>query len=541
MFGPSPLHQIKIALVTARQRLEFLDLSFLGDARFIATILMCLTLITRLPFLNIVNDDEAFFGIMGWRWLHGEWPYAQSFDVKPPLLFAIYAITESIFGLSLGVLKGLEIVFVAATAILIQRAVARHVSLQTSWWAAGLYPLYSLIQSGVNCPNNVLQMPLTVAAFGFLLDGLSSETQQNQMKYAVLSGVFAGLSTLMKQTAIFEALAIFSFWIGYGYLTYRSAIEKKSAICLIKLPGLFGIGFILPWLIFGLIFFASGHFDSAYRSVILSAFKRTSGDLMSAHGSHSAAKLTYPEAGLRLFILTVPLYGLWCISLVTFFFRNKLKGIKTNSALIVISAWLISSSIGIITVKSQYWYYAYTLIPPFLILSSMGLFHFKSMYESKLLLKISLITIFIAAYPISADSVHLHIRNVYGPDDILMSQNAAQKLKRLGVEKNDNILVVGRGLYSYILTDTVPKAKYYHALHLLCDFPNPDSLSNPAPMQQALNTSPRFILVANPMVQMVCERPQARALLNKELNAHYKVVAEVDGVWDRLKIYDRNH
>lgn len=102
-----------------------------------------LTLAVRLPFLHFIDDDEAFYSLVAQRWLHGDWPYTASFDVKPPLLFGIFALAQAVFGESLATIKGVEIVFTIWGAIALQRLLQRQGAHNVSLWAgavSGLVP-----------------------------------------------------------------------------------------------------------------------------------------------------------------------------------------------------------------------------------------------------------------------------------------------------------------------------------------------------------------------------------------------------------------
>lgn len=61
------------------------------------------TILVRLPFAANAGVDEAFYLVVARQWLEGQPPYAGSFDVKPPLLFAAAfgAVFATAFGLYL--------------------------------------------------------------------------------------------------------------------------------------------------------------------------------------------------------------------------------------------------------------------------------------------------------------------------------------------------------------------------------------------------------------------------------------------------------
>jgi len=73
-----------------------------------------LAVLVRLPFLSDAGADEAFYLVIGRQWLDGMPPYAHSFDVKPPLLFALMAAAEAVFGPSLIAAKALTMAAVSA-------------------------------------------------------------------------------------------------------------------------------------------------------------------------------------------------------------------------------------------------------------------------------------------------------------------------------------------------------------------------------------------------------------------------------------------
>ncbi len=45
-----------------------------------------------------LERDEGEYAYIAWRWLDGEVPYVESFDQKPPGIFAIYALILVVFG-----------------------------------------------------------------------------------------------------------------------------------------------------------------------------------------------------------------------------------------------------------------------------------------------------------------------------------------------------------------------------------------------------------------------------------------------------------
>src|ERR1700761_1864990 len=99
------------------------------------------TCAVRLPFYSNIGDDEFFFAVIAQRWLEGGLPYVAAYDVKPPGLFAIYALAQALFGESLATIKGLEILFTALGGFALYRLARRHNG--PALWCGILYPVYS--------------------------------------------------------------------------------------------------------------------------------------------------------------------------------------------------------------------------------------------------------------------------------------------------------------------------------------------------------------------------------------------------------------
>lgn len=75
-----------------------------------------LAVLVRLPFINIVNDDEAFYSVLAQRWLNSDWLYSKTFDVKPPMIFAVLAAFQSVLGMQFLTIKIIEMVSVGVSA-----------------------------------------------------------------------------------------------------------------------------------------------------------------------------------------------------------------------------------------------------------------------------------------------------------------------------------------------------------------------------------------------------------------------------------------
>ena len=487
-----------------------------GPARcdmVIAAALVGLTLIVRLPFVHIVNDDEAFFSVMGQRWLHGEWPYTASFDVKPPLIFALFAMAQAVFGLSLATIKGLEIVFTAWGAIALQRLVRRHGSEAVSLWAGALYPIYSLTLQGVSESSSVLQLPFIIAAFSCVL---AAKDDRSAPWRLVAGGVLIGLAGMIKQTAIFEAAGLF----GVVVWLYRGRQPVRAALA-------YGLGAAVPVVAFAGLFLAAGHLGDAYEAVIHTALTRMNYDVPGQNG-HLAGGLT------RVLPLCKPLVVILCLAGFSLARTARIgEGVSAPLRLAAI-VWTLSALVDVIAQHAMFAYYAAMLIPPLLILSGGLVMHgiaFPDRYRQPIIAAFAAAAILV---PLGFDRGSLKVSDSTGPNDFAATQAAAADLKQLGLKPTDRLLVLRRGLYTYVLTGALPAARYYHGLQLTCDFPLPDK----APLALALAQRPRFIVTADPDYGVRCETPQFMPQVQAALG-DYSLKAVTRGTWDRMFIYER--
>ena len=478
----------------------------------IAAALVMLSLFVRLPVLHIVNDDEAFFSVMGQRWLHGEWPYAASFDVKPPLLFGVFAAAQAVFGLSLATIKGLEIAFTAWGAIALQRLARRHGSEALSLWAGGLYPVYSLAQQGVSECSSVLQLPFVIAAFACVLAADGGRFTRARL---VAGGVMIGLAGLIKQTAIFEAAGLFAIvlWL------HRERQPVRAAL-------FYGLGAVAPVAAFAGLFLAAGHLRDAYEAVIHTALMRMNYDVPGQDG-HLGGGLA------RVLPLCKPLVvvsGLAAFSLARSARIDDKLSPRLRLAAVV---WAASAAVALVLQHAMFAYYAAMLIPPLLILSGGLVMHGIAFSAQVRTPAIAALAGLAVAVPLWLDRGNFTVGGYTGPGDFAAVEAAAAGLKQLGLRPSDRLLVLRRGLYTYVLTGALPSARYYHGLQLLCDFPLPDK----APLADALARRPRFIVSADPAYGVNCERPEARPMIDGALRG-YNLKAVTRGAWDRMFIYE---
>jgi len=476
-----------------------------------ATVLLAWTIVLRLPFAGIVDDDEVFFSLVAARWTAGELPYAASFDVKPPLLFLLYAIANGLAGgASLAAVKGLEIVVVAWGAWALYRLLSRHGTRLAAMWAAGLYPVFSLAFSGVSSPNILLQMPFIILAFDLVL------TRENMIGNAGFAGVLIGCAGLIKQTAIFEAcaiLAVLAIWTP-------SPLRLK-ALCA------YAFGAVGPWGLAGLYFMSRGAGDAAIHDVMLSAFQR----LGAAEGGPQTPGLI--DGIIRFLPQMKPaLVPLALSVLAALRLREHAKDAQAPLVAVAL-VWTAAAAFGMMAMRSLYDFYSLALVAPLLLASGTVLaswVRFQDKQRAGAILAFAVAAIVVAAW-FSKGSLWLD--PVKGRNDPVAVTAAASRLKALGAGKDGAILVVNRGLGIHLETGILPSSRVFHPLHVMCDFPT----GTVDPVRGALSRKPEFVVVADTRIRMACETQTRHDALNRSLTRDYVNMGTTAGTWDRFTIY----
>ncbi len=475
-------------------------------------LLLAWTCVVRLPFVHVVHDDEAFYSVVASRWLRGELPYVSSFDIKAPGLFALFAAVQAVFGASLGVIKGLEIVFTAAGAFGLYRLLARHVSVRAAIWASALYPLYSLILLGVSSPCQIVQAALTIWAFALCLDGLPAK----RVTEAALSGLLIGVAITVKQTAAFEALALLTI------LLWTTRDWRRAAA--------FIVSAMLPALGFAVYFAAAGHLNDAVTAVITLAGLRSQTNMSQAP---AAWYLDLPARLAHYPALIKPLLVATCGAALALLRRKTLNARFALPIVDLTVAWYVGAAIGMLVVRSPEAWYAVPLIAPSLILFVVALCHGIGFKPGQQAIWTAAFVAVAVVQPLVMAAPSLVGQGYLGPPDWQGNRKAAQALTKAGLRPDDNLLVLSRGHYIYLLTGALPKARYFNAMHLLCTFPTPDA----DPLSAAFATRPKFVVMADDSLSLGCTQENQLLRIRTILAQDYVPIGAVTGTWDHFGLY----
>ncbi|WP_155847608.1 ArnT family glycosyltransferase [Asticcacaulis benevestitus] len=474
----------------------------------------------RLPFAHVIDNDEAFYSVVASRWLKGELPYSASFDIKPPGLFAIFAVAQMLFGSSLATIKGLEILFTAWGAYSLHKLMKRHGSPEASVLIGLLYPVFSLFFVGVSSPCQLIQAAFTIAAFVWLLDSGVAAARRQALLSAGWAGLMIGCACLVKQTAVFEALGLL------GWLVWQAWLKKDVRPSLI-----FCAAAALPVMAFGLYFAVAGHLGDAIEAITMTAVQRSQLNMSADAGA-------CPELILRFWhvmAIIKPVIVLIAGSVLALLRLRRLQLVFTGPLITLTLIWYAAVVVGLLVLRSPEIWYGYDLIPPALILFCGILCHGMAFSPHQRRPWIVAYSVIACLQPLLMDHKILFSDGPDGRPDYIGNVRAAQSLKAAGLRHNDSLLVLSRGHYVHVFTHAMPNARYFNAMHLWCVFPTPDK----DPLAEALSVRPRFIVFSGTDYMIGCAQLDRLKIVEPVLAADYDRVAEVSGRWDHFSIYRR--
>jgi hypothetical protein len=476
--------------------------------------LALLTALVRAGFVPNVNNDEAFYLIIGRQWLHGSLPYVGSFDVKPPGLFAAMAAAEAIFGAKIWAAKAVEIAAVTATSFGLWLIGRRFLGAAAGLVAAVLYIVSSLTLGGTGTPAPLLAAPFTTFGMAITLPSLVDRVG-GRLSPLFAAGLLFGIAVTINHSPIFEAGAL-----------VLAVLTQRSNPARLRMIGAFAAGFAACPLVFLLLYLAAGHLDALIAAVIRSGAERVAGD-----------NISWTQATLRLLPMMKPIAPVALMSAVVWAECHARRDLAIYPTLRLLAYWFGGALLGVLAVRSMYDHYDLPLLQPLCLASGV----FATSVTERISQPIWRWASRVAALTIAVGYTAWNVAPLFLADQSTQQavQNAAGAIIASGLKPDDRILVVNRGLSVYLATGAEPPTAIFHPQHLLCDFPLATAAN---PLSDALASAPAFIVVADPNLRMACERDDRHALLDATLARDYCPVAQISGATaggkpDPLAIY----
>jgi len=232
--------------------------------RYVFMFLAVLAFIVRLPFFfrDYIDRDESTFILMAESWVSGHLPYTELWDLKPPLVYLLFAGVISIFGKSFIAIRTAGVLAVSITAfftyLLGKQLGSRQMGLLTGVVCVYLLSLFGSLQG-------VMSEHLSMI---FFMPGLYLLINQKNIWHVLFAGFFMGAAIMIKLNLAYAVALPALYLISQGIRNRRPL--KGFAEAMVFGSGLLTVVF-LCWLPFGI----EGHSRLWWNSVILAPLEYT--------------------------------------------------------------------------------------------------------------------------------------------------------------------------------------------------------------------------------------------------------------------------
>jgi len=399
--------------------------------------------------------DEGIYEVIGTALRHKRALYTGIWDNKPPLLYYIYSLFNGdqesvrVFSCIVGI-SALIVFFILAKKILITH---RAAFVATAFFA--LLFATPILEGNIANAENFMLLPAIVA--GLFIWNLSQKKETfATWKPFFLSGLFLGISLLIKIVAVFDIAA---FSVFFFIATYTSFSHMKKQI--LPLIGLFG-GFLFP-LALVLLSSALTHSLSTF---IRSAFTSNVGYV--GYGNY----LLFPQGLLVLKLLLLAGGVMWL------FWKRE----KFSKSHLFILLWLGFSLFSALFSQRPYTHYLLVLLPAFSLY--LGLLTIKQ--KGQKLIAIGVIAVLFIIFFLADFRPQMgkklvgyygnYLSFTYGTkslDDYLafFDRNSVRDYKFaefINSHKNatSRLFIWGNNGQLYKLTNTLPPGRYIVAYHI---------------------------------------------------------------------------
>lgn len=480
-------------------------------------------------------QDEGEYAYMGQLMREGIPPYKESYNMKLPGVYLLYAFSMSVFGeTSSGVHLGL-LFFNMITCLIIYfigKKISGHLSGIAS---ASLYALLSLHPSVNGLSANAEHFVMTFALLGFL--SLLYIKDKKKVLHVFVSGFAMGLAFIMKQHALAFVLC------GFLYILYLNYIDKSKYFIYLKDSTIYMLGAVLPYMFVCIWMWYVGVFENFYFWTFKYAREYASIVQNTNSVGDSMQIFLYQIINMMPDFLPVFLFSL--IGLVILYKKERNKKYRFLVILFFISSFL--STVPGFYFRNHYFIF---IIP---ILSIICIYSFDFIYKyiyinsdnrKAFLFGIGFVFIIISFCLFSQFNIYVRgsdslvLRSNYSPNPFSASVVVGDYIKD-HTSKNDTLAVIGSEPQIYFY------AQRHNASGYLYTYPLTESQLYATQMQNEMinqieNNKPKYIVfIHDPMSWLITPLSNKHIFQWYEGYTHkyYKKVGIVDIRKDETKYY----
>lgn len=432
-------------------------------------VLIIVFLFLRIPslFEPYWYGDEGIYLVLGQGIRKGLILYNQIHDNKPPTLYYLAALSQTVFGFRL-----LLVLVMTPTIYAFHRLSKIFFSQKASKFATLIFLiLTSIPYFEGNIANAEVFMLLPTILGVYLIFKNSSSKANLSIKTLVIAGLILGYAFTIKIPVAIEFLFL-CLWISIDDLN-----SFKKVFLKIKNIFIFALAFLLPIILWTIYFY----FKGAIKQFLVASLFQNFGYLSSWSTGNQTSSLSSGGVTIRFLILLLA----W--TLVLFLKYKKIISNKFSFLLF----WFSATIFGSLLSGRPYPHYLIQVLPP-LTLIFIEVFNFKDK-KSQIL---SLFSIFFFAlilfkfnfyfYPVFKYYSNFYsyafkqksladYRNYFGSQ--INEVYEISSYVKSNTSNTDKIFVWGDQPYIYALSDRLPSSRYTVAYHII-DFNGYESTMN---------------------------------------------------------------
>lgn len=437
-------------------------------------LLAIIFLFLRLPslFEPYWYGDEGIYLVLGQGIRKGLTLYTQIHDNKPPTLYYLAAIGQTVFGFRL-----LLMVFMAVTVFFFHKLSSLLLSAKKTKIATVVFLILSsipLIEGHIANAEVFMLLPTILGFYLFLKN-------KNKLNLFLI-GLLLGLAFTIKVPVLIEFLFLF-LWLFIG--DFKSI---KTMFSQIPKAFVFGLGFIIPIILWSIYFY----FQGAFKPFIVASLLQNFGYLSSWSTGTQAASVSSGGIFTRFLFVIVA----WIIIYVLKITK------KIDSKFSFLLFWFAATIFGTLLSTRPYPHYLIQALPP-LVLIILSFFEFKKILKPLLsMVSIVCFVFVVAKYKFYFYPVFSYYKNFYSYSLKIKSQaeyfsffgyqvNSVHQISKYIQDNSttsDKIFVWGDEPYIYALSNRLPTSRYTVAYHIL-DFNGYEQTIN-----QIKSDLPKFVV-----------------------------------------------
>lgn len=352
-----------------------------------ATMLLCVMLfamVYRSPLFSVpLERDEGEYAYIAWRMGHGELPYRDWFDQKPPGVFWVY---RAALALPMDPVRAIHLagaVFCGLAAVAIFVA-ARAMACGAMGGLAGALIFIVMASDpsiqGASSNTEVFMLFPLIAAHTVFLSSLYKGRRDSLS--ALMVGLLCGVASIFKQVVVFDL----AFFIVAYPLAGQAGRLRDFAWMALRVCA----GFALPWMITSAYFAAQGGFGDFLDAVLLHNLRYVSTVPM-------AERWGYLSSALSQILSTQGI--VWLGAMIgAMFILTKRAG---RGRAVYLLGWLGAGAVGASASGYFFGHYFQPILAPVALMFALGLEDLPGRFQLKSALGQIVTIIILLAQPLS--------------------------------------------------------------------------------------------------------------------------------------------